>query len=267
MTKEEIQNALPARYRDIELRYFPSVDSTNAYLKRERENLPGRTLVVADSQTAGRGRLGRAFASPGETGLYMSVLFKAPPEKTVKLTLACAVAVCRAIEKETGLKPQIKWVNDVFLCGRKVCGILCEAVSNDVIAGIGVNVRTPQGGFPAQISAVAGSVADALAASGEEKAIDRSRLAGEIAGELLALKERLDAPELIDEYRARSLLIGREIVYERLGRTYRARVRTVDENGALCVLRDDGVEERLFTGEVSLGSAAVARKSGESGGV
>ena len=124
-------------------------------------------MLVAESQTAGRGRLGRSFHSPVGTGLYMSILLRPTfsAERALFITTAAAVAVCRAIEQETGLKPQIKWVNDIYLHEKKICGILTESSINFetkglkwAVLGIGLNLSEPEGGFPEEIRSVAGAL-------------------------------------------------------------------------------------------------------------
>ena len=111
-------------------KYFEELDSTNRYLKElaAKDARPG-TVIIANRQSAGRGRLGRKFFSPGEKGIYMSILLRPdiPLERAVLITSMAAVAVARAIERVSGIEAKIKWVNDIFLKGKKVCGILTEA--------------------------------------------------------------------------------------------------------------------------------------------
>ncbi|MCD7871975.1 MAG: biotin--[acetyl-CoA-carboxylase] ligase, partial [Clostridiales bacterium] len=133
----------------IDVLYYPSVDSTNSCAKSIAAGGDSRTLLItADEQTAGRGRQGKSFYSPPKTGIYMTLVIHPdlPLQNAVTATTAASVAVCRAVEKLTRLKPEIKWVNDVYLNGNKICGILTEAVSDfeagivtSVIIGIGMN--------------------------------------------------------------------------------------------------------------------------------
>ena len=226
------------------------VDSTNLRLKQAAR--AGRVappyLLIADCQTAGRGRLGRAFLSPPGTGLYMSLLCD-PGRDTDpgRITLLAAVAVCRAIEDLTPLRPRIKWVTDLFVRGRKGCGILAEKIDEGVIIGIGVNVRTPPGGFPPE----------AGAAGALEAEIDRSRLAGRMGGYLLRLLQDPNDPQILEDYRSRMPLIGREIQFQRDGQTKNARVTGVADDGGLMIRTDDG-PDILRCGEVSLGSQAFS---------
>ena len=149
---EIIKNHLIDDLQNINIHIFDSIDSTNSYLKSLCSNTCGEfTTVVANEQTKGRGRLGRAFFSPAHTGIYMS--FEIKPDMMAReatfITTATSVAVCKAIENVTGLNPQIKWINDIYIEDKKVCGILAEAVSDintgkltSIIIGIGRPART-----------------------------------------------------------------------------------------------------------------------------
>lgn len=232
-------------YGGLPVEILPVTESTNLYLKTAaRQGTTGPRLVIADRQTGGRGRLGRAFQSPGGTGLYMSLLLPLPGGPPV--TITAAVAVCLAIEETTGLAPKIKWVNDLFLRGKKVCGILAEGVENQVVVGIGVNVRTPDGGFPGV------SVAGALEAD-----VRRDVLTGRIAAHFLHLLETGDDPAILAAYRARMPLVGATITYTRGNETKTARILGVDADGGLTV-DCGGQTETLRAGEISLGSDQFA---------
>ena len=227
-----------------------TVDSTNLRLKEGARagQIRPPFLLAADSQTSGRGRLGRRFVSPGGTGLYMSLLLP-PPDGTDPglITVLSAVAVCRAIEEMTHLAPKIKWVNDLFLQGKKVCGILAERIDEGVIIGIGVNVLPPPGGFPPE-AGPAGALGQPL---------DRSRLAGRIAAHILRGMDNPASPAILAAYRERMPLIGREICYSQNGQIKNARVTGVADDGGLMILTPQG-SEILRCGEVSLGSQSFA---------
>ena len=221
-------------------------DSTNTRLKEwaRAGKIAAPFLLTADSQTAGRGRLGRRFVSPPGTGLYMSMLVSVSMNTdSGKITVLAAVAVCKAIAELTGLQPKIKWVNDLFLRGKKVCGILAERIENGVVVGIGVNLKTPPGGFPPE-AAIAGAL---------DTDIDRFALAGTIARYFLDGMEKLDTSEAIDYYRAHMPLIGQEIRCIHNGQEKNARVTGVADDGGL-MIQDDTGAYTLRTGEVSLGS-------------
>ncbi|MBQ7657249.1 MAG: biotin--[Clostridia bacterium] len=168
-----------------------------------------------------------------------------PPENTDsgKITILAAVAVCQAINELTGLQPKIKWVNDLFLRGNKVCGILAERIEQGVIVGIGVNLKTPPGGFPPE-AGIAGAL---------DVEINRFALAGTIARYFLDGMEKLDTDDAITYYRAHMPLIGQTIRYPQNGQEKNALVTGVADDGGLVIQNDSGFHI-LRTGEVSLGS-------------
>ena len=241
-----MEQGLGDRWAWIPKQTMHEVDSTNLRLKEwAREGkVSAPCLLVSDSQTAGRGRLGRAFVSPPGTGLYMSLLVS-PPEHTDagKITVLAAVAVCRAIQDLTGLRPKIKWVNDLFLRGKKVCGILAEGIPQGVIVGIGVNLKTPEKGFPPE-AAVAGAL---------DTDADRFLLAGTVSRYFLDGLERIDTGEAIAYYRANMPLIGQTIRCSENGQEKTVLVTGVADDGGL-MIRDGNGPRTLRTGEVTLGS-------------
>lgn len=234
---------------------FPSVDSTNLVIKKDARQLSQWHTVVSGAQTAGRGRLGRSFYSPSDSGLYMSVLLRPslPADEASSVTSAAAVAVCQAIEEAAGVSPSIKWVNDVFLNGKKVCGILTEA-SVDMesgtleyaILGVGINVYEPAGGFPEDISHIAGAVATARTRN------LRCRLAAGFLRNFFNIYGQLPSGPFVEEYRHRSFLIGSDIYVIRGGVRTPAHVLDVDSSCQLLVRYADGRQEALSSGEVSV---------------
>ena len=230
-------------------------ESTNRDAREHYERTgEGTALFIADGQTEGRGRLGRSFASARGTGIYMSLLLspRARLAELVSMTAYVAVAVCRAIERVTGLAADIKWVNDIYYKGRKLGGILTEGVLADdgvsakyVVVGIGINVLCTD--FPAEIREIATTLEDATGVR-----YDRYLLAAEIAAEVLASLERFDADEVVTEYRRRSCLVGKDVTVHKLGDSYPAKVLGIEEDMSLRVRLPDGSEERLTTGEVSV---------------
>ena len=227
-----------------------SVDSTNLLMKNlARENkISAPFLITAHTQTAGRGRMGRTFVSPKGTGLYMSLLI-APPKGTDpgKLTILAAVSVCKAIEELTPLRPKIKWVNDLFVKGRKVCGILAEGAGDKAVIGIGVNLKTPPGGFPKE-AGIAGAL---------DVKISREKLCARIACHFLDGMENLQNPAIPDFYRSRMPLIGREISFTENEQQKNALVTGVSDDGGL-MIEKDGEQRILRTGEVTLGSQSFS---------
>ena len=248
--EEVIRQALGSRWENIPLRMLDETDSTNLRLKEEYRagQLTPPFLLTADSQTAGRGRLGRSFLSPPGTGLYMSLLASPPTGTDCGLiTMLAAVAVCRAIEEMTALQPKIKWVNDLFLRGKKVCGILAEGLGGPVIIGIGVNLRTPPGGFPPEAGPAGALDAD----------VEAPALAGRIARYILDGLEKPGDPAILNAYRQRMPLVGRHIRYTQNGQEKSARVTGVAPDGGL-MIEDDTGPHTLRTGEVTIGSGALA---------
>ena len=216
-------------------------DSTNLRLKEAYRagTLAPRCLLIAERQTMGRGRLGRSFLSP-IGGLYMSLLLKWTQKP---VTVLAAAAVCRAVEDATGQKLKIKWVNDLFLNGKKVCGILAEGLENAVVLGIGLNLKAPEEGFPG--APIAGAL---------ETDVPPEALAEGITRRLLALLAAPDDTEALNAYRSRMMLTGRDIRYEKNEQIKNARVLGVDDAGGLMVMGEDGRTETLRSGEVTLSS-------------
>lgn len=234
---------------DIDVYYYSTTDSTNNCCKRIlADGRQGAFLVVADKQTAGRGRQGKSFYSPPKTGIYFSLVIRPRTslQNAVTATTAASVAVCRAIEKLTDKKPKIKWVNDVYLDGKKICGILTEAMSNfedgtvdSVIIGIGVNINTAD--FPDTVEG-AGCL---------DVNINRSRLIAGIADELLDIAGG-DYKSFIDYYRSHSLVIGEKIKFIQNGRVTPALAVAIDETGGLEVALENGEHITLRSGEISI---------------
>lgn len=244
LNKQIISDLLGAATCDVEV--FDVIDSTNLEAKRRAlANFDKPLLLVTEEQTAGKGRMGRQFYSPKTTGLYMSYLYQptASFSDSVTVTAAAAVAVSRAISKLTDLKPLIKWVNDIYIDGKKVCGILTEAVTgqkNAIIVGIGVNITTEQ--FPEDIV----SIADSL-----KRKLDRNRLAAEIVKELQTLIKELPDRTFIEEYRERSCVLGREVTFIKDGISKVGKAIDIDRDGGLVVETKAG-KITLNTGEITL---------------
>lgn len=236
----------------INVYYYNSIDSTNTEAKRKiSAGDLSEMLLVADEQTQGRGRQGKAFYSPPLTGIYMTLVIHPDISlrNAVTATTAAAVAVCRAIETLTELKPQIKWVNDVYLNGRKICGILTEAVSDfetgtvsSIIIGIGMNIKTVS--FPSDIENAGSLGAD----------IRRADLIAEITNELMKITLG-DYKGFIDYYRSHSLILGKKINYIEDGKITAATAIAIDEKGGLTVKKENGEVLTLRSGEISVRKA------------
>lgn len=219
--------------------------STNRVL-REKASLgpvPDGLRVIARKQTAGRGRLGRDFFSPSGTGLYMSVFFEARDAgDALRYTLISACAVCLALE-EQGLKPGIKWVNDIYLGSKKLCGILCEKAPGGVVCGIGLNLKTPEGGFPEELRDIACAL---------DNGTEALSLADRILYHFLLLRQ--DDARVLSVYRERMFLTGRSVT---LPDGEQVTVLGVSDRGGLLVTGESGRQKELISGEVTLHGAAL----------
>ena len=215
---------------------YDTLDSTNDECRRRLAAGERRCLVIAETQTGGRGRSGKRFFSP-RGGLYMSLALPAPTDPA-GLTCRAAVATAQAISAVTGVECGIKWVNDLYLEGKKICGILAEAVPGGVVLGIGVNL------VPAQVPESLRDVVGFLDCGDVREA-----LAAEIVRELgsAAPGDR----SYMDEYRRRSVVLGREVTCRMGERVFSARAIGIDDEGGLIVLGPEG-RETLRAGEVSL---------------
>ena len=251
-----IQALLRGRAADCRVLVERAVESTNDELKRRAAaGCPTGTVLVAEQQTGGKGRLGRSFYSPPRGGLYMSLLLRPalPASECMAVTACTAVAVAAAAEQICGRRAEIKWVNDIMMDGKKLCGILTEgALSAEtglfdyLVVGIGVNVASA--GFPEELREVATSM------FGDVGNPPRDRVAAAILNLLFEKLETLPQRTFMDEYRARSCVIGREITmtdFSAGGEQVTARALDVDDDGGLVVETASGVRT-LHSGEVSV---------------
>ena len=246
---------------------FKQLESTNLTAKRMAlDGASAETVVIAEEQTKGKGRMGRSFYSPSGSGIYMSFILapRFDTAKSVLITTAASVAVCKAIENITGISCQIKWVNDVYMNEKKICGILTEAVTDFesgrihyIVLGIGINYSTSKTAFPKELSGIAGSLYEGAT----EDHISRNRLIAEIINQVFAVNERLESREFISEYKARSFVLGKEIrIIPTIGpdaeRNFDegipATVMDIDGDGGLVVKYQDGTVSTLNSGEISI---------------
>lgn len=224
---------------------FDEVTSTNAVARERGKNC----AVVAFSQTAGRGRKGRTFLSP-VGGLYVSVsrrIETMSPEEAPTLTAFSCVAACRAIERVCGVSPQIKWVNDLYVTGKKVCGILTEATTDEnglsVTVGIGINVFSD----PVALASVGG--APLLPA---ETPFVRERLAAALLDELASFEDDCLRKTWLSEYRRRSFLLGERIRCFVGTESFDAIAEGIDDRGGLIVTLSNGETRTLSSGEITI---------------
>lgn len=231
---------------------FDEIPSTNAEaLRLAKLGAPHGALVAAERQSAGRGRMGRRFFSP-EGGLYMSLVLDTEPDRAGEITTLAAVAVARAAREMANRELQIKWVNDLMLDGRKVCGILAEgaAAKGGFRAALGIGVNLWGARFPGELAEKAGILLD------EKPARDfNARFAARTA--MLVIEGLAKSPGHMAEYRARCLTVGREVRAELNGREVFGLAVDVEDNGALAVQTGEGVVL------VSAGEARVRAANGE----
>ena len=233
---------------------FRRVTSTNAILKEyAKQDAPAFTVVVAEEQTEGRGRGEHTFFSPPGTGIYMSVLLRYENKsfRPADITAAAGVAACEAIEAITPHECKIKWMNDVYIAGKKVAGILAESgrVEKDgytkgafVVVGVGINVRMPEGGFPEEIRDRAG-----VLFSERAPRYAREMLVNGFVSSLRRILTK-DSFSLYGAYRDRLFILGKSVSYQ--GRV--AIVSDLLPDFRLQLTFDDGTVALLDSGEVSL---------------
>ncbi len=239
------------------MKVLPMVHSTNQYLKEmDTTDTESGYVVIADEQSGGRGRRGRTFISSKSEGIYFSILLKLDRhQQDIRLiTICAAVAVSKAIEKICGIKADIKWVNDIFYNGKKMCGILTEAILSGelqeldtIIVGIGINT----GIISPEISDIATSIQEATGMRGI-----RNQLIGEVLNqfELVYLEYMTGEKQqdIIEFYKSRLFIIGKQVLVTSANHNYIATVMGVSEAGALIVKDDKEEIQHITTGEIKL---------------
>lgn len=251
---------------------YKSLESTNQTLKKlAADGACHNTGVVAETQTQGRGRLGRNFYSPKESGIYMSVLLQPkstmqPSYPAIFITTAASVAVCRAIEEVTGKQMKIKWVNDLYRHNKKICGILTEGITNfetgtieSIILGIGINYSVPNEGFPPELSDTMGCLFDKepdllnLQSSSNHHVIpSKNALIASILDHLFEIQPELACGSFLKEYKQRSCVLGKQISIISPTETLPALALDFSETGGLIVQLTDGSHKTLQSGEISI---------------
>lgn len=239
----------------MDFAYLPSIASTNTAVKALAHEKNEGYVLLAGEQTGGRGRMGRSFFSPGDSGIYMSMLLKptCSAEQASLLTALAAVSVCRALENVLNLQLQIKWVNDIFLDGKKVCGILSEAGFNMenaqmdyVVIGIGINVYAPKGDFPSDLQNLAGYLQKDAAYN------LRNQLIAGICEHFMQAYRNLNETPFMQEYKTRSMVVGKDIFVHKADGLRRARALDIDGACHLLVEYENKERELLHSGEVSI---------------
>ena len=240
------------------IQYFERVDSTNTFAKKiimEGESYPD--IIIANEQEQGRGRLGREFYSPKGTGIYCSFILDPfiKIENSILVTVAASVAVSRAIEKVTNKDTRIKWINDIYIDDKKVCGILTEAVTDfetgiigKIILGIGINFNTPSESFPDEITDRASSVF-----MDDTFGVTRNQLIAQLIIEIDECMNDIENDEIIRNYRNKSLVLGKmlEITYFGQEKPIQGKAVDIDRNGFLIIETKNGLLT-LNSGEVSI---------------
>lgn len=259
LCRDEVLRALGDHPWADRVTVLDTVDSTNTMAKKlAAEGAPHGTVVVANQQTGGRGRMGRRFASPSGVGVYLTVILRpaVPPNELMHLTAISAEATVEAIAAATGLRPGIKWTNDVVIDGRKCVGILTElsiqvesGLVDYVVVGIGTNCNHGDGDFPPEVRPMAVSLKEATG-----QTVNRNGYAAELIRQLYRADRELltEKAAWMARYAADCVTIGKEIQVIRGGEARPAHADGIDEDAGLLVTWPDGTKETITSGEVSV---------------
>ena len=257
--KDSILTALPGNHPwQSQILWFDSIDSTNTRAKElAKQGAPSGTVLIADCQTGGRGRMGRSFHSPAGTGIYMSVILRPDcrPDRLMHLTCAVAVAVCDAVEAAVGLRPGIKWTNDLVHGKRKLGGILTElglspaGTVDYAIVGIGLNCFQQAQDFPEGIRGIASSLSMVT-----RTPADRGRIAAAMITALQSMDAHLLTHQeaFLSQYRRDCITLGQEISLVQGEEVSHGTALDIDETGALIVNFSSGEVRTVNSGEVSV---------------
>lgn len=250
---DEIQAHLDTSFIGSQILTYETIDSTNrAALQFGEQGLKEGLVICAESQTKGRGRLGRAWASPKGKGIYLSILLRPKLEirEIAKITLATAVTVCSAIAAETGVQAQIRWPNDVLVGDKKLCGILTEISAEadrvkHLVVGVGINVNSTAEDLPpvgTSVHLVTG------------KAWNRARLAARFLNEFEKTYKALQKgkfAEIVRDWESLSVLSGKNVVAKGLNGDIEGVAMGIDEeDGALWIRRDTGIQTKVLSGDI-----------------
>ena len=243
---------------DLDISVFSTISSTNTVLKeRAEQGAKEGCVIIAEEQTLGRGRMGKKFFSPSGSGIYLSILLRPdiPAQEALFLTTSAAVATAKAIEDISDKKAEIKWVNDIYIDAKKVCGILTEAAFNIetgkldyAIVGIGINICVPEGGFPSDIR----SIATAVFEKSDDSIHKRSILIAHLLDYFMEYYNDIHHRKYVEEYIRRSMILGKDILVLNGNESLEATALEIDKNCRLKVRWKDGTETWLHSGEVSI---------------
>ncbi len=248
--EEVIKQYLPKKYQNIDFQIFNTIDSTNIYAKKIIPSITKNTIIISDSQTSGQGKFGKKFFSPANTGIYMTIILKdtIKTENVFTITFLCALSVCKTIEKLMNIKPNIKWINDIFVNNKKCCGILTECetdlkkkISKNIIAGIGLNVNTVK--FPKELKDIAGSL---------QNHIDRNIIISEIINNFFKFYNNLTIKQIIEKYKKYCFVLGKDIYYTK--NNVKDIAKAVDRNkfGNLIIEDINGNQQTLEYEEIKM---------------
>ena len=248
LSEQEIKNHLDKKYQKIKIKIFDTIPSTNLYAKQavSQKQITNNTLIVANSQTAGRGRFDRKFFSPAQTGIYMTIVIfpKKNAEDILFVTLTAAVAIVRTIKNLTGISVNIKWVNDIFFNNKKISGILTETIFNtetnkieNLIIGIGLNVTTHN--FPEDLKDIATSL---------NVRISRNKFIAEITNNFFDLFNNFDNEQIITEYK-KYLITNKKVICYIDGQKFKGKIEGINNNGNL-IVNTDNKQVILNSGEI-----------------
>lgn len=257
ISKEGITLYLNDEFKYIDIYTYKKVTSTNDIAKKLALNgAKHGTIVISEEQTNGKGRLGRSFYSPANTGIYMSIILKLSltTMDSVLITTSSAVAICDAIEKLTGINCQIKWINDIYLNGKKISGILAETSTNFesktidyLILGIGLNFTQPKNDFPEELRKIASSLFEH-----NNSTINRNLLCAEIANNILNMISKIENYDFISEYKKRSIVLNQDIIYTSKGISLIGKAIDIANDGSLIVKNSDGSTKILNSGDITI---------------
>lgn len=258
LTQQSVRGLLGAHKWAELVQVLPLVDSTNTRCKAlAAQGAPEGTVLIADAQTGGRGRLGRSFSSPAGQGIYFSVILRpeCPPTLLTHLTAVAAVAMCDAVEKVSGLRPKIKWTNDLVVEKKKLCGILTElsirpdGITDYAVVGVGINCAQRPEDFPEEIRDIATSL---NLCTGTK--VDRAALAAQMVREFARLRETIfvGRAQTLARYAEDCITIGQRVRIVRADEERYALATGIDSDACLTVQYDDGTYGTIATGEVSV---------------
>lgn len=257
--KKEIISALGSSHPWADtIHWFDTIDSTNDRAKAMADaGAAHGTVLIADRQSAGRGRMGRSFHSPGGAGIYLSVILRpdCPPAELMHLTCAVGTAMCNAVEEVTGLRPGIKWINDLVIYKKKLGGILTElslTATGGVryaVVGIGLNCTQGYNDLPPEIRDMAISLQTATG-----KSVSRSTLAAAMIRALEMMDRQLleSKQQIMDRYRRDCITLGQDVSVVHNGSTRLGKALDIDNDGALLIKFSDGELAHIQSGELSV---------------